>query len=343
MTYESLASRYRPKSFDEIVEQNVIKKTLKRQIERESFKHVVLFTGQAGSGKTSSARIFAREVNGGVSDFIELNAAVKNRVEDMRELVEDAQYMPIGTKYKVYIMDEVHLLTTQAQNALLKLFEEPPAHAVFILCTTDPQKLLDTILSRVERYDFKRISFQGIVSRLEYVLANEKNGENLSGVVSWETDALDCIAKAANGGMRNALTLLDKCLAYSGEVTLDNVVNVIGVVDYTQMFDLLEALQTKNNIKCSEIIEQLFQSGVDLKQFLKDFISFVIDVSKYCQTERFELLNEIPKSFENFLIQFKNLEFLRKVLSVFLKLLSDIKWENNPKMFIEAVILTEFC
>lgn len=341
--FDTLANRYRPQTLDDVVEQDVIKKTLKRQIERGTFQRAILFCGPAGCGKTTNARIFAKEINGGNNSYIEINAAVRNRVEDIRDLVEDAQFVPIGSTYKVYIVDECHMLTVQAWNAFLKLLEETPKHVVFILCTTDPQKIIDTVLSRTQRYEFKRISFKGIVNRLQEILNNEKSGENISGVATWDIEALEYIAKLSKGGMRSALTLLDKCLAYSPDVTVSNVINVIGVAGWDDMFDLLTAVKNKDDKSCLEIINKLYQSSVDLKQFVKDFISFVVDISKFCQTKNFELLDYLPNNYQGKIASFSDIVFLRAVLNQLLKLSTSLKWESNPKLLIEATFITEIC
>lgn len=340
--YETLANRYRPQTLEDVVEQDVVKKTLKHQIEKAHFQHAMLFSGCPGTGKTSNARIFARAINGGSGAYTEINAAVRNKVEDIRDLVEEAQFAPLGAKYRVYIVDECHMLTIQAWNAFLKLLEEPPKHAIFILCTTDPQKIPDTILSRTQRYEFKRISFKGIVDRLEYVLNCEKSGQNLSGVESWDKSALEYIAKSSKGGMRSALTLLDKCLAYSPILTAESVAKVAGVADCAQMIELLKTVQEKNETGCLALFSKLYDSSVDFKQFIKDFIAFVLDVIKYCQTKSFELLEYIPDTFKSELESFSDIIFLREVLTQLMELSSDLKWETNPKMLIEATFVTKF-
>ena len=240
------------------------------------------------------------------------------------------------------LVHNCHMLTIQAWNAFLKLLEEPPKHAIFILCTTDPQKIPDTILSRTQRYEFKRISFKGIVDRLEYVLNCEKSGQNLSGVESWDKSALEYIAKSSKGGMRSALTLLDKCLAYSPILTAESVAKVAGVADCAQMIELLKTVQEKNETGCLALFSKLYDSSVDFKQFIKDFIAFVLDVIKYCQTKSFELLEYIPDTFKSELESFSDIIFLREVLTQLMELSSDLKWETNPKMLIEATFVTKF-
>ena len=174
---QALAIKYRPKTFTDVTEQEEIKIILQQQLKNKEIQHCYLFTGSAGTGKTTNARIFANEINEGQGNPIELDAASNNSVDDMRKLIEQAQTKSLNSEYKVFIIDECHMITTQGWNAILKLIEEPPAKSIFIFCTTDPERIPKTILSRVQRYDFKRISQQGIVRRLQYICEQEiKNG-----------------------------------------------------------------------------------------------------------------------------------------------------------------------
>ena len=219
---QALAIKYRPKNFNDVTEQESIKVILTQQLESNTLQHCYLFVGGAGTGKTTCARIFANEINKGQGNPIELDAASNNSVDDMRDLIAQAKTRSLDSEYKTFIVDECHMITVQGWNAVLKLIEEPPAKSIFIFCTTDPQKIPKTILSRVQRYDFQRISQDGIVRRLNYICDKEM-GEN----TLLEPAALEYIAKIADGGMRDAITMLDKCLAYSNNVMIEDVVKTL--------------------------------------------------------------------------------------------------------------------
>ena len=341
MASESLAVKYRPKTWNDVVEQQTIKQILNEQIKTDQVKRVLLFTGPAGCGKTTNARIFARELEPCTSNIVELNCADKNGVDDIRGIIIDnAKIRPLQGKYKIFILDENHMLTVQAQNALLKLLEEPPSYCIFILCTTDPQKILTTILSRAYRYDFQKISMSGIISRLNYILECEKNtGADIQG---WTPDAINYIARQSNGGMRDAITLLDKCLSYTKNLTVDDVVSVLGVTNYDIQFEVLDSLIQKNESVLLQKIAQLYESGKDLKLFVKNFLTFVLDVNKFTILQNIESIN-IPNSCEQKLRMYNQSHrlYLKELLSKLVKLDADMRWETNPKTLLESTLLLE--
>ena len=276
----ALAIKYRPTNFSDLTEQSSVVAILTNQIKTNTIKHGYLFCGGAGTGKTTSARIFANMINKGKGEPIELDAASNNSVEDIRRITEQAQTKSLDSEYKIFIIDECHSLSNQAWQAFLKTLEEPPAKSIFILCTTNPEKIPATILSRVQRYNFQRISFEGIVKRLEYVLDKELGNVKLE-----YKESLEYIAKLADGGMRDSLTFLDKCLSYSKELTMDNVIKALGVADYNTMFNLNECIFYNNSEGIINIVTDVFNSGVDLKLFIKNYFEFILDLNIYCITD----------------------------------------------------------
>ncbi len=341
---KALAIKYRPKTFDDVVEQGSVKQILQEQLRTNTHQNCYLFTGGAGTGKTTCARIFANEINGGKGNPIEIDAASNNGVDNVREIIENAKFKALDAPYKVYIIDECHMLSIGAWNAMLKLIEEPPAQTVFIFCTTDPQKIPATIISRVQRYDFQRITHDSIVNRLKHILDMENeeilNDGGPDGAITYDIEALGYIAKLADGGMRDAITLLDKCLSYSLEINVENVVQALGTVDYQVMFDLTNAIIDMESDKAVIIIEEAHRSGIDLKQFMKQYSYFILDAYKYYLLGDFEYL-QIPSTYSDILDSWddETYDFLKELLDEVIKLNADIKWEPSPKPLIEASLI----
>ena len=255
MAYQALYRKYRPSNFDEVVGQQPIIQTLKNAIVQNRIAHAYLFCGPRGTGKTSIAKIFAKMLNcedesnkpcgkctnckmvqnGSHPDIIEIDAASNNGVDEVRNLIDKVKYAPMQGKYKVYIIDEVHMMTTGAFNALLKTIEEPPAHVVFILATTEPNKVIPTIISRCQRFDFNKVSQKDIEKRLSIVCKEEK--------IEIDSEAISLIAQLADGGMRDSLSILDQCIAYcSSNITVDNVREIYGVLTTSDIGKLFEHL-----------------------------------------------------------------------------------------------------
>lgn len=335
---KALAIKYRPKTFDDVVEQRAVKQILQEQLKTKTHANTYLFTGGAGTGKTTCARIFANEINDHEGNPIEIDAASNNGVENVRDIIDSAKFKALDAAYKVYIIDECHMLSTGAWNAMLKLIEEPPAQTVFIFCTTDPQKIPATIISRVQRYDFQRITYQSVVGRLKQILdwENETNQED----IIYDAEALGYIAKLADGGMRDAITLLDKCLSYDLNLSVKTVVEALGTIDYNIMFELTDGIIDAKADEVVKIIEESHRSGVDLKQFMKLYMNFLLDAYKYFLIGDFEYL-QIPSTYEEALNGYTDEEYqdIKALLDEVVMLNADIKWEPNPKPLIEATLI----
>lgn len=336
----ALAIKYRPAKFDEVVEQSATKVILKQQLESGEVKNAYLFCGSAGCGKTTCARIFANEINKGKGSPIELDAASNNSVDDVREIIQQAKTTSLDSEYKVFILDEVHALSGQAWQAMLKVLEEPPIKSIFIMCTTEKNKIPKTILSRVQQFDFQRISANKIYDRLSYILKEE----TCQAEIEENTEALHYIAKQANGGMRDALTMLDKCLAYSDELTIENVTKALGIASYDLMCELFTSYFDCDRAKGLSVINTVYMSGYDLKQFIKSFTNFVLDFNKYClgATDYVEcpLTDEIKDVFGKYKKEQLENEMGEILLERLIKLQAEIKWDTNPKARIEAWCFT---
>ena len=344
---KSLALKYRPKTWNQVVEQNAIKQILSTELATGNLKRCMLFAGSAGCGKTTSARIFANEIEPLKSNVFEINCADNTGVEDMRRLVIDPSYVkPLAGKYKIFILDECHQATVQAQNALLKLLEEPPSYCVYILCTTDPQKVISTIMSRAVRYDFSLISHQGIIDRLKFILESEKNSPDGIGVESWTDEALDLIATSAQGHLRNAVIATEKALSYSKNLTAAEVEKVLGVTSYDILFSILNCLLSKNQTELLTSLDTLSKSGMDLKLFVKNFLAFVLEINKYVILKNENIQNPmqyvtLPKSFEQRMVVYNvtHKEMLKSILQGLVELNSVLKWETDVKPVLETNFL----
>lgn len=357
MAYTALYRKFRPDNFEDVKGQSHIVTTLQNQIKAERMGHAYLFCGTRGTGKTSIAKIFARAVNcehpvngspcnecevcrsinaGTSMNVIEIDAASNNGVDNIREIVEEVQYSPAEGKYKVYIIDEVHMLSIGAFNALLKTLEEPPSYVIFILATTEVHKIPITILSRCQRYDFKRITIETIASRLDELMKTEQ--------IEVEEKAIRYIAKAADGSMRDALSLLDQCIAfYLGKtLTYDNVLEVLGAVDTEVFSRFLRSILQEDVVGLMKMLEELVMQGRELGQFVIDFTWYLRNLLLISTSDNMEDVLDI--SSEN-LARLKeeaamvDQDRLMRYIRVFSELSGQIKYAVQKRIFIEIALI----
>jgi len=293
--YRALTRTYRPQSFDDIVSQEHVSNTLKNAIKQDRISHAYMFCGPRGVGKTTMARVLARTINSIGADVdgeslnqtlnvVEIDAASNNKVDDIHHLRESVRIPPQNGRYKVFIVDEVHMLSKAAFNALLKTLEEPPAHAIFIFATTEPHKVLPTILSRVQRFDFKRISVDEIVSRLRVICAKEG--------IDIDDESLHVIAKKADGALRDALGLMDQAIAFCGDtIRHDELVQALNVVGSDQLFRFMESVEKKNSDTGLQLVNDLIQGGVDIQEFLAALTEHLRNLYVALNSERMYLVD----------------------------------------------------
>lgn len=333
----NLATKYRPKKFNDIVCQDNVKIVLQNQIDTNEFKQAYLFCGSAGTGKTTSARIFANEINKGEGRIVEIDGASNNGVDNIRNLIDNCKMKSLDGTYKVFIIDEVHMLSIGAFNALLKILEEPPKGTIFILCTTDPQKIPATILSRVQRFDFKRIPTQRIMNRLTYII--EKENQTRTEQIEYTDEALQYIAQLAEGGMRDAITKLDTVLGFTQNITSEAVIKCLGLTSTQFILEILDNLIAKEPKNILGAIDTIFLEGKDLKLFIKDSIKVLIDVIKCQMGSSSENIPQSCQARVTNIIEHSTPEQLLSILDSYNSLYFKIRYEHNPKIFIESELL----
>ena len=357
MSYTALYRKWRPTSFEEVRGQDHIVKTLKNQINSGRIGHAYLFCGTRGTGKTSIAKIFARAVNcehpvdgspcgecsmcrqiaeGASLNVVEIDAASNNGVENIRDIREQVQYPPTDGRYRVYIIDEVHMLSIGAFNALLKTLEEPPSYVIFILATTEVHKIPITILSRCQRYDFKRISIDTIAGRLAELTQAEQ--------IDVDDRALRYVARAADGSMRDALSLLDQCVAFHfGEkLTYDNVLEVLGVVDNRVFSKLFQAVLASDTKACIREIEEMIIQGRDLSQLVNDFVWYMRNLLIAKTTD--EPGDMLDMSEENLAVLKEeaagvDTETLMRYIRIFSELSGQLRYASQKRILVEIAFI----
>ena len=275
MSKESWAVKYRPDGWDSLIGQPHIRKILENQIATDNIKHAYLFCGGAGTGKTTSARIVANLINEGKGRPIELDSASRNGVDDVRDIIEECKHKPFDRKFKIFIMDECHMLSTGANNALLKILEEPPEWVIFIFCTTDPQKVIGTIHSRVQKLVFKKVSVQDLTTNMKRILA----GENIT---TYTDEALEYVARLAKGGVRDSVTTLEKCYDYNNDININNVIEATsGGITEDILLNFLDLIYNKNAKESLLTLNNIYMSGIDMSLFDRLFREFVQNCIMY--------------------------------------------------------------
>lgn len=355
MSYNALYREYRPTSFSGIVGQNHITAILKSQIRNSRVAHAYLFSGTRGTGKTSTARILAKAINcldpidgepcgkceacmlnvTDSIDVIEMDAASNSKVDEMRSLLEKAELAPIYLKTKVYIIDEAHMLSKSANNALLKTLEEPPAHVVFILATTEPQALPATILSRCQRFDFRRLSVTDMVERTKSILKDA--GYHI------DDDGLMCIARAADGGMRDCLSIADQCLSFCGkDISCEDVLSVLGSMNTDFMFGFADAVIKSDTASVLRLVDKVVESGRDIPIFVQDLANHFrsLLITKVCG-DCSDIIDCTKETMAQFLEQagLSSKERLERALDELMQLQPKLRWVMLPRVLLESTLM----
>ena len=353
MAYQALYRRLRPQRFEDVVGQDHIIRTLQNQIENNRINHAYLFCGTRGTGKTTTAKIFARAINcvgegikpcnecsvckpilqGTSVNVIEIDAASNNGVDNIRDIIEEVKYPPTDCRYKVYIIDEVHMLSAGAFNALLKTLEEPPEYVVFILATTDPQKMPVTVLSRCQRFDFHRIDKDTMVSVLKEYM-QEENADVTD-------EAIEYIAELSDGAMRDALSVLDQCISFyfDQSVTADKVMEITGSVDKSVFFELTDAMNNSDGGRCMDIIDRVVLQGRDIGQFVADIITHFRNILLAVSIDGETKALDYSKDYVSRLRkqgQSVGYEYVLSLITSFSELANQIKFSANPRILLEV-------
>ena len=352
MSYKALYRTYRPSSFEEVVGQQHIVTTLKNAVKQNKIAHAYLFCGPRGTGKTTIAKLLAKAVNcedqqnapcnqcrsclaiqqGNHPDIVEIDAASNNGVDEVRELIEKVKYAPLEGRYKVYIIDEVHMMSSGAFNALLKTLEEPPSHVIFILATTEPQKVLPTIISRCQRYDFSKVGQNEIITRVRCVLEQEH--------IECEDEALRLVAQLADGGMRDALSIMDQCIAYAqNHITAAHVNEIYGITTVSEKIEMLQWIFQHQAQSLLEKIRVLNEKGVDIKRLTSDLIEILKECVIFIYTQDVTLLNKINETEANAIINGKSSRDLLALIDILMETLEKYRTASSAASYFEVAVL----
>lgn len=357
MAYQSLYRKWRPQVFEDIIGQKHITQTLMNAISLNRISHAYIFSGPRGVGKTTTARILAKSLNcekgttphpcnkcerciriteGYSMDVIEIDGASNRGIDDIRDLRNKVKFAPAEGKYKVYIIDEVHMLTTEAFNALLKTLEEPPSHVIFIFATTAPHKIPNTILSRCQWFNFRRISLEDIINKLKMIIKDEK--------LEIDDQTLNIIARSSTGSMRDAESILDQIIAYCGkEITLQNVREVLGIIEEDVFFNFVDTIINNDTVKGIEIVNRIADLGGDASQFIKNLMEYVHNLSliKVCKPEVLNFQGIFTEDRERLLKQSKLIKLgkLFNIVDYLAEVERKMKYTHNPWILLEMLVL----